>query len=188
MSLQEHRNKEFLGGLVYLLTIDMSPITGDPLHRLRFTNNYGSGGTGIIYQGNSYKPHPYEIKQVKRKTKASKSSAKLAISDNDFVISRFIDDVGGSIQDARVLELKVYGRYLDTGVEANPLAYIKRLDHVVNFVEDSDKRGELIIHTIDPLSKDLSVPSLSFSAGIPNSAESSINIFPAVDRRIVKGR
>lgn len=188
-ALASHRQQEFLGGLVYLLTIDMSAVTGDPTHKLHLVNNYGLNGAGISYQGKQYSPHPYEIKKVARSSKANKSGAKLKISDNDdLTLTRFIDKVGGTLQDAKVLELKVYGKFLDTGDAPNQMAYTKRLDHVVSYVEDSDTRGELIIHTIDPLSKDLKVPSLSFSAGVPNSTVSSINIFPAVDRKITRGR
>jgi phage-related protein len=189
MSLIEHRQSEHLGGVVYLLTIDMSGVTGNPTHVRRFTNNYGEDGSGITYQTNLYKPHPYEIAKVKKNLKANKSGSKLKISDNDELsITRFIEEVGGDLQGARILELKVYGRFLDTGVQPNILAYVKRLDHVVSYVEDSVKFGEIIIHTIDPLSREIDVPNLSFSAGVPNSGERSINIFPAVDRTINKER
>lgn len=189
MSLELHRAREDLGGLVYLLTIDMREVTGDPSHVLRFVNNYGEDGTGVTYQGNLYTPHPYEIKQVKRTAKANKSGAKLLLSDNeDFFISRFIDRVGGDIQGARVIELKVFGRFLDTSIESNPLAYIKRLDHIVSYVEDSDKKGEVVITTLDPLSKEVKVPTISFTAGEPNGSISAINVFPAVNRNISRER
>lgn len=188
MSLQSHRKKEYLGGVVYLLTIDASPITGDPADILRFVNTYGRNGTGVSYQGNEYKPHPYNIGSVKRSNKANKSGAKVEISDNaDYLVTRFIDQVG-TLQGARIVELKVYGKFLDTGDDPNPMAYVKRLDHVVSYTEDSDTRGELIIHTVDPLSKDIKVPSITFSAGSPNSNKSAINIFPAVDRNINRER
>lgn len=188
MSLESHRQKEYLGGLVYLLTIDASNITGDPSDVLRLVDNYGDSGLGVTYQGNTYKPHPYNIGKVTRSQKSNSSGAKVNISDNaDFLITRFIDQIG-SIEGARVLELKVYGRFLDDGIDPNSLAYVKRLDHVVNYTEDSDARGELIIHTVDPLSKDIKVPSISFSAGIPNSTTSAMNIFPAVDRNINRDR
>lgn len=189
-TLAQHRAGEFLGGIVYLLTIDMTHITGNPLHIKRFTNSYGIDGTGYLYQGNRYIPYPYEVNQVKRNAKPNKSGSKLIIGDNeDFVISRFIDQVGGSLQGAKVLELKVYGDFLDTGITPNSLAYVKRLDHIIDYVEDSDRTfGEKVIHTQDPLSRSLKVPSISFSAGLPNSTVSQINIFPAVDRSITKDR
>ena len=80
--------------MVYLLTIDMREVTGDPSHVLRFINNYGEDGTGVAYQGNLYTPHPYEIKQVKRTAKSNKTGAKVLLSDNeDLTITRFIDRV-----------------------------------------------------------------------------------------------
>lgn len=189
MSLEQHRQKEYLGGLVYLLTIDMSVVTGDPLHILRFVNSFGRNGQGVTYQGQIFKPHPYDLAEVKKSQKAKSSGSKLLISDNeDLTLTRFIDEVGGNLQGARVYELKVYGRFLDTGVEPNTLAYTKRLDHVVNYVEDSNRKGEVIINTIDPLSRDIQVPNISFSAGVPNSGQSAINIFPAVDRAIARDR
>lgn len=189
MSLELHRAKEDLGGLVYLLTIDMREITGDPTHVLRVVNTYGENGEGVQYQGNSYKPNPYKIDQVKRTAKDNKAGAKLLIGDNDdYIITRFIDKVGGSLQEAKVVELKVFGIFLDNSPDANPLAYVKRLDHVVSYVEESDTKGELIIHTIDPLSKEIDVPRVSFTAGEPNGNLSAINIFPAVDRNISQER
>lgn len=189
-TLAQHRAGEFLGGIVHLLTIDMTHITNNPTHVRRYTNSYGEDGTGYRYQGNIYQPYPYEIKQVKRNAKPNKSGSKLIIGDNeDFALSRFIDSVGGSLQGARILELKVYGDFLDTGINPNPLAYVKRIDHIVGYVEDSDKTyGEKILNTIDPLSKELMVPSISFSAGLPNSGTYSLNVFPAVDRTISKDR
>lgn len=187
--LRKHRAKEDLGGLVYLLGIDMSAVTGDPSHILYLVNTYGERGQGVTYQGKKYLPHPYNIDQVKKSHKANKTGAKLQISDNDDLkVTRFIDKVGGNLQNARIYELKVYGRFLDTGTDPNILAYTKRLDHLVSYVEDSDKKGELIIHTIDPLSKDVKVPAISFSAGVPNGTESAINIFPAVERSINRNR
>lgn len=189
-TLAQQRAGEFLGGIVYLLTIDMTHITNNPLHVRRYTNTYGQDGTGHLYQGNRYKPYPYELKQVKRNAKANKSGSKLVIGDNeDFEFSRFIDQVGGSLQGARVVELKVYGDFLDTGSNPNPLAYSKRIDHIINYIEDSDKTvGEKTVHTQDPLSRDLQVPTVSFSAGTPNSNVSLINVFPALDRTIAKDR
>lgn len=189
-TLAQHRAGEFLGGIVYLLTIDMSHITNNPLHIRRYTNSYGVDGSGYLFQGIRYKPYPYELKQIKRSSKPNKSGSKLLIGDNgDFEFSRFIDQVGGDIQGARVLELKVYGDFLDTGVTPNTLAYSKRLDHIIDYVEDSDRTyGEKILHTQDPLSRDLQVPKLSFSSGIPNSTVSLINVFPATDRIITKDR
>ncbi|AFK66652.1 minor tail protein L [Colwellia phage 9A] len=187
MTLLAHRQKENVGGVVHLLTIDMSGVTGDPTHIRRFTNGYGADGTGVLYQGNQFLPQPYELKRVRKSQKANKSGAKILISDNeDFLITRFIDQVGGNIQNARVFETKVFGKYLDLGESPNPLAYVKRLDHLVSYVEDSDRVGEIIIHTIDPLSRDIQVPTISFSAGVPNSGQKAINIFPAVDRNIKK--
>lgn len=189
MDLVTHRSKENLGGLVYLLTIDMRGVTGDPTHVLRFVNNYGEDGSGVSYQGNIYQPHPYELDKVSRTAKDNKSGAKVNISDNDgYSISRFIDKVGGSLQGASVIELKVYGVFLDSSPDANSMAYVKRIDHLVDSVEDSETKGELIINTIDPLSKDVDVPSISFSAGEPNGTVSAINIFPAVDRDISRDR
>lgn len=189
MSLVTHRAKEDLGGLVYLLTIDMRDITGDPSHVLRFVNSYGEDGTGVTYQGNIYKPHPYEIRQVKRTAKSNKTGAKVTISDNEsLAITRFIDRVGGDIQGARVIELKVFGRFLDTSPDADSMAYVKRLDHVISYVEDSDRQGEMIISTSDPLSKEIKVPTISFTAGEPNGTLSAINIFPAVNRNISRER
>lgn len=189
-TLAQHRAGEFLGGIVYLLTIDMSHITNNPTHVKRFTNSYGEDGTGYLYQGNRYTPYPYQLQQVKRNAKPNKSGSKLVIGDNeDFVISRFIDQVGGSLQGAKVLELKVYGDFLDTGITPNSLAYSKRIDHIIDYIEDSDRKvGEKVIHTQDPLSRDVKVPSISFSAGIPNSGASALNIFPAVDRSITEDR
>lgn len=189
MSLELHRAREDLGGLVYLLTIDMREVTNDPSHVLRFVNNYGEDGTGVTYQGNIYSPHPYEIKQVKRTAKSNKTGAKVLLSDNeDLVITRFIDRVGGNIQGARIIELKVFGRFLDTSPDANSMAYIKRLDHVVSYSEDSDKQGEVVISTLDPLSKEIKVPTISFTAGEPNGSISAINVFPAVNRNISRER
>ncbi len=189
MSLELHRQKEHLGGLVYLLTIDMSGVTGDYEHIRRYVNSYGSAGGDVLYQGNKFTPYPYRLAQVRRSQKANRSGAKIEISDNaDLELTRFKDAVGGSLQGARIYEYKVFGKFLDRGTEPNILAYTKRLDHLVNYVEDSEKDGEVIIHTIDPLSKDIDVPSLNFSAGVPNSGESSINIFPAVNRVIAKDR
>lgn len=189
MSLVTHRAKEDLGGLVYLLTIDMRGITGDPTHVLRLVNNYGEDGTGVQYQGNTYNPHPYEINQVKRTVKSNKTGAKVALSDNErLTITRFIDRVGGDIQGARVVELKVFGRFLDTSPDANSMAYVKRLEHLVSYVEDGNKQGEIIISTLDPLSKEIKIPTISFTAGEPNGTLSAINIFPAVNRYISRER
>lgn len=185
-ALSQHRKKQSLGGAVYLLTIDMSVVTRNPAHVRRFVNSYGDDGTGEVYQGNTYKPWPYQVKSVKKNSKANRTGAKVSISDIESKeLTRFIDQVGGSLQGARVIELKVYGTFLDNGDDPNPLAYAKRLDHIVNYTEDDgSNKGELIIHTIDPLSRKVDVPSLSFSAGEPNSTKSVINVFPAVDRRI----
>ncbi len=188
-TLAEQRQKEFLGGVVHLLTIDASELSGSPSHILRLVNSYGQDGQGVIYQGNTFKPHPYEIAKVSKNQKASKTGSRLLISDNDdFEITRFIENVGGNLDGAKILEIKVFGRFLDNGIDPNIYNYSKRLDHLINYVEDSDKKGELIVHTIDPLSKDIKVPSLTFSAGIPNSDESIINVFPAVDRSISRDR
>lgn len=187
--LSQHRLRENLGGVVFLLTIDASSITGNPAHIRRFTNQYGENGGGIIYQGNTFEPYPYELKSVNRSAKSNKSGAKIRLSNiDDVYFTRFIEDVGGSIEGARVYELKAYERYLDNGVEPNIQAYSKRLDHEINYIEESDRVGELILHTVDPLSKDVQVPSIQFSAGIPNDPASSINVFPAVDRDMAQGR
>lgn len=189
-TLAQHRQQENLGGVVYLLTIDMTPVTRNPAHVLRFVNSYGDDGLGETFSGNRYQPWPYKIKSVSRNTKSNRAGSKVELSDQDNKrITRFIDQVGGSLQGARITELKVYGRFLDDGVDPNPLAYSKRLDHIVNYTEDDGSNsGKLILHTIDPLSRKLNVPNLSFSAGEPNSTQSSINVFPAVDRRINRQR
>ena len=188
-TLEQHRLKESLGGFVQLLTIDAENISGNPAHKRRFVNHYGEDGTGVAYQGNTFIPHPYEIKSVKRSAKSNRAGAKLSISDNDDVsFTRFIDEVGGSIDGARVYEIKVYERFLDGGIDPNVLAYIKRLDHEVNYVEQSQNGGSLILHTVDPLSKSLVVPSLQFSAGTPNDTRYFPSVFPAADRKITEGR
>lgn len=189
MSLIQHRQQEYLGGIVYLLTIDMSSITGNPEHVKRYVNSYGENGEGVEYQGITFQPYPYKLASVKRNQKANTSGSKILIGDNvDLEITRFKDEVGGSFQGGRIYEYKVYGKFLDNGDTPNILAYVKRLDHLVNYVEDSDTRGEIIIHTIDPLSRDITVPTLTFSAGEANSEDSYINVFPAVDRTITQGR
>lgn len=188
MSLEQHRTKENLGGLVYLLTIDYSVVSGDPKDVLRIYNGYGQNGLGVTYQGNLFKPHPYEIQSVKRSSKSTKKGTKVSIADADYKISRFIKEAGGSIQNARIYEMKVFGRFLDNGVEPNQTAYSKRMDHIVNSVEDSDREGEILLNTLSPLSREIKVPTISFSAGVPNSSESAINIFPAVDRKIARTR
>mgnify|MGYP005816617953 FL=1 len=189
MSLITHRAKEDLGGLVYLLTIDMRDVTEDPTHVLRLVNNYGENGEGVTFQTNKYTPYPYELKQVKRSASSNTNNAKISLSDNEgLTISRFIDKVGGDLQGAKVTELKVYGVFLDTSPDANPLAYVKRLDHIVDYVEDSDTIGEVVLNTVDPLSKDVDVPTISFTAGLPNGSVSAINIFPAVNRNISQER
>lgn len=188
--LAGHRSKEYLGGIVYLLTIDMTHITGNPLHIRRFTNTYGLNGQGCVYQGLTYSPYPYDLKQVKRDARANKSGSKLFVGDNeDFKFSRFIDQVGGDIQGAKVTELKVYGDFLDTGITPNPLAYTKRMEHTINYIEYSDSKiGEVLIHTQDPLSRVVKVPKVFFSAGTPNGSNYSLNVFPALDRAISKDR
>lgn len=189
MAIEQHRNKQVLGGVVHLLTIDATELTDNPAHIRRYVNNYGEDGTGVMYQGNQFKPHTYQLRTVKRSAKSNKTGSKILIGNQDgALLSRFIDDVGGDITGARVYEFKVYERFLDGGVEPNPLAYVKRLDHKINYTEDSDRGGVVVIHTIDPLSRDIKVPSVSFSAGVPNSTESFINVFPAVNRDITEGR
>lgn len=189
MSLENHRSKEYLGGVVHLLSIDMRELTGDPTHILRIVNHYGEDGSGVQYQGNQYIPHPYKLDKVSKTAKDNKSGAKITIGDNeDFSFSRFIENVGGDLQGAKVLELRVFSKFLDNSPDANSMAYIKRLDHVINYLEDSDTLGEVIVHTLDPLSRELDVPTISFTAGEPNSTESAINIFPAVDRNISQKR
>ncbi len=189
MSLEKHRIKENLGGLVYLLTVDMRHITGDPTHIRRFVNNYGENGVGVEYQGNKYQPYPYQLQKVTRSSKNNSKGATIEIGDGaNYNFSRFIDLVGGNLQEAKVLELKVYGRFLDSSPDSDPLAYVKVLDHIVDYTEDSGRDSEIVIHTIDPLSKALEVPTLAFTSGVPNSQESRINIFPAVDRNISRER
>ena len=127
--------------------------------------------------------------EVKRTAKSNKTGAKVLLSDNgDLTITRFIDRVGGDIQGARIVELKVFGRFLDSSPDADSMAYIKRLDHIVSYVEDSDKQGEIVISTLDPLSKEIKVPTISFTAGEPNGSISAINVFPAVNRNISRER
>lgn len=186
MALQQHRLKEHLGGVVSLLTIDATNIKGNATHIRRFVNSYGEDGLGVAYQGNQFVPCPYQLRTVKRNAKSSKSGSKISIGDlKNYDISRFIDEVGG-LEGARVYETRVYERYLDNGAEPNPAAYIKRLDHEINYVEESEERGEMIIHTIDPLSKDVQIPRIQFSAGIPNDTQYHRNVFPAVHRDIAK--
>lgn len=189
MSLALHRAQEDLGGVVYLLTIDMSEVTGDPSHIRRFVNNYGENGEGVTYQGNKYEPFPYQIKTVQRSAKNNSKGAKVTIADGeDFKLTRFQDLVGGNLQDGRVIELKVFGKFLDGQPDANSLAYVKRLDHTIDYVEDSINLDEYTLHTIDPLSKAIDVPTLAFTAGEVNTDVSRINIFPAVDRNINEAR
>ena len=188
-TLEQHRLKESLGGFVKLLTIDAESISGNPAHKRRFVNHYGDDGTGVVYQGIQFIPHPYEIKSVKRSAKNNRAGSKLSISDNDDVaFTRFIDEIGGSIEGARVYEIKVYERFLDDGIDPNVMAYIKRMDHIVNYVEQSQNGGSLTLHTVDPLSRTLVVPSLQFSAGIPNSTDYHPSVFPAANRKITEGR
>lgn len=189
MTIEQHRNKEMLGGVVTLLTIDATGLTGNAAHIRRYVNHFNNEGEGVTYQGIAYTRHPYEVATVKRSAKSNRQGSKVQIANSkDFSFSRFVEDVGGDINGARIYEYKVYERYLDNGVEPNILAYIKRLDHKINYVEDSDKDGEVVIHTIDPLSRDILVPSIAFSAGVPNDTQSYINVFPAADRTITEGR
>lgn len=189
MGIEQHRNKEVLGGVIHLLTIDASGITDNPAHIRRYVNHHGEDGTGVTYQGSQFRPQVYDIRTVKRSAKSNKVGSKVLVANQeDSQFSRFIDDIGGSLSGARLYEFKVYERFLDGGIEPNPLAYIKRIDHKVNYTEDSDKGGVIIIHTIDPLSRDIKVPSIAFSAGVPNSAASTINVFPALSRDITEGR
>lgn len=185
MTLATHRIKENLGGVVHLLTIDASSISERPTDVLRFVNSQGADGLGVLYQGNRFNPYPYNIKTVRRSSKANKSGAKIEVGDFDLKIARFIDYIGGDLSGARVYEMRVYGVHLDNGTEANVQAYVKRMDHTINNLEDSGKKqGEITLHTVDPLSKLIEVPSITFSAGIPNSTEYVHNVFPAVNRAL----
>lgn len=186
MGLELHRMGRELGGIAYLLTIDASTITGNPAHILRFINNWGEKGLGVRYQGNTFKPHPYKLDSVSRSTKSSKQGATLNVSDTDYEFTRFLDYIGGSLEGARVYEYKVYERFLDNGVEANINAYSKRLDHIVSHVSTSSNGNEVIIATVDPLSREVDVPRIQFSAGIPNSSVYDISVFPAVNRSLAK--
>lgn len=188
MSLGLHRMKRDLGGIVHLLTIDASTITGNPLHVRRFVNGWGEKGKGVTYQGNIFAPHPYELKKVTRSTKSSKQGATIKIADADLDFTRFMDEIGGSLENARIYEYKVYERFLDGGVEANINAYIKRLDHIVSYTSSTSQGNEVTVNTIDPLSRDIMVPTQQFSAGVPNDTKSHPNVFPAVNRAITKGR
>lgn len=186
MAISQHRLKEYLGGSVNLLVIDAIRINYKPSQIRRFINHYGENGEGVNFQGNTFKTQPYKVDKIRRNAKTNRSGGKVRISEADgYEFSRFLKEVGG-IEGAKIYEMKVYERFLDDGVEPNPLAYIKRFDHEVDYVQQTDIEGEWIIHTIDPLSKDIKVPSLEFSSGEPNGTESSINIFPAVQRDIVK--
>jgi phage-related protein len=188
MTLSKHRLKESLGGVVSLLTINASGLTGNPLHIKRFVSLHGEGGLGVVYQGNSFEPHPYEVKKIKRSAKSNKAGGRVSLSDNDnYEFSRFLDDIGGKLEGATIYEIKVYERFLDGGVEPNVQAYSSRFTHEVSYLEQSDNDGELLIHTIDPLSRAIEIPSISFSTGIPNDTTSYINVFPAVSRDIAKG-
>ncbi len=188
MPLATHRKQQSLGGIAYLLTIDMSVITNNPTHVLRFTNEYGTDGTGVIYQGNQYVPYPYLLSGVKRDTKASKTSAKVQLADLEETITRFRRDVGGSLEGARIFEYKVFERFLDGGVEANVNAFSIKLDHLISHIGTSKKEGEVVINTIDPLSREIKVPRITFSAGIANDTTSFTNVFPAVERDINRDR
>lgn len=187
MTIAAHRQREYLGGVVSLLTIDATSLTDNASHIRRFVNHHGEVGTGVIYQGNTFVPHPYKIPSAKRSSKSNKSGSKVFISDLDnYSFSRFVDSIGGELEGARIYEVRVYETFLDGGATPNINAFSKRFDHLVNYLEDSDKIGEIIIHTIDPLSKALKVPALGFSSGAPNSEDYSINVFPAVDRSVAK--
>lgn len=189
MTIEQHRNTEILGGVVNLLTIDASVLTGNIAHVRRYVNHFGEDGTGVLYQGKSYTRYPYEIKVVKRSAQTKRKGSKVNIaSGKDSLFLLFLEDIGGTLNGARIYEYRVYERYLDEGVEPNPLAYVKRLDHKVNYTEENKDFGETIIHTIDPLTKDIKVPTLTFSAGIPNDPNSYINVFPAANRSITEGR
>ena len=187
MSLAIHRMKENLGGVVHLLTIDASKISGRPTDVLRIINSYGKNGTGVEFQGNQFEPYSYEIPTTKKSSKANKSGAKIKVADFDLKFARFVDYIGGSLSNARIFEMRVYGKFLDGEPDANTSAYSKRMDHTVNYVEDSGgTAGELIIHTLDPLSRAVTVPRITFSAGEPNSLDYFMNVFPAASRNLTK--
>jgi phage-related protein len=174
--------------MVHLLTIDASVFTGNPLHIRRFVNSYGEDGTGVKYQGNQFEPFAYKLDTVDRSTKSTKQGVKIQITDPNYEFTRFIDSIGGSLEGARVYEYKVYERFLDNGIEANINAYVKRVDHEISFVTTEKKGHEFMLSTTDPLSRDIDVPTIQFSAGVPNDTESHINVFPAVNRAITRGR
>lgn len=188
MSLAEHRLKENLGGVVLLLTIDASVVTGNPLHIKRYTNNYGENGTGVWYQGNQFSPYAYRLKTVSRNTQSSSQGATIELTDPDYEFTRFIDEVGGSLENARVYEYKVYERFLDSGSASDINAYVKRMDHLVSHVSTESSGREIQLTTTDPLSREILVPVNKFSAGIPNNQASHLNVFPAVSRAITEGR
>lgn len=187
MDIRFHRLTENLGGIVDLLTIDATSITGNPLDVVRYTNTFGDSGQGVQYQGNTFKPYPYKVGSLKRTAKSNKAGTVVNIAESKTSgISQFIDKIGGSLIGAKIFEMRVYGRFLDTGVEPNVSSYLNRFSHKVDYVQDSKKQGELIIKTIDPLSVDLKIPSIQFSAGVPNSPDYKVGVFPAVHRNIAK--
>lgn len=187
-ALSKHRLQEYLGPVVRLLVIDYSFVSNNPAHIFRIIDHNGDKGEGVMFGGNQYLPVPYQVKSVKRAVKANQSGTTVYVSDLGLEFSRFVDGCGGNIQGARIYELKVYGRYLDDGVEPNSLSYAKLLDHLVDYVADGNKIGEVLISTRDSLSSDTKVPTQSFTCGEPLTTVSSLNIFPAVERSITSGR
>ena len=67
----------------------------------------------------------------------------------------------------------------------NSIAFLTGLLSMIDAILDEEM--SCVLDKL-PLSKDIKVPALTFSAGIPNSDESIINVFPAVDRSISRDR
>ena len=183
--LIKHKLKEHLGGSVNLLTIDAVALSGKAGELFQIVNHFGETGAGVVFAANTYKPHPYKVGNIKKQAKSSKTSIKINIADNDdYSFSRYIEEMGGALEGAQIYEYQVYERFLDAGATPNAQAYILKFKHEINYIEQAADKEEIIIHTIDPLSKQIEVPSVSFSAGDPNSTQSYINVFPAVTREI----
>tara|TARA_R110000850_G_scaffold57881_5_gene135096 strand:+ start:8517 stop:9080 length:564 start_codon:yes stop_codon:yes gene_type:complete len=187
MTVSTQRLKENLGGIVSLLTIDATGLTNNPTHIRRYTNNYGAGGLGVIYQGNTFSPYPYQLPTVTKSSKSNRQNSKVNIGDlSNVQFTRFIEEVG-SLEGAKIIEIYVYERFLDGNIEANPNAFSVRLNHTIDFIEDSNDLTTKIVNTVDPLSRSIIVPSRSFTAGEPNSSIYSPTVFPAISRNIARG-
>lgn len=185
LALIKHKLQEQLGGSVSLLTIDAVKISGKAGELFQIVNHYGETGTGVVFGSNTYVPHPYKVGNIKKQAKSSKTSIKISVADNDdYSFSRYIEEMGGALEGAAIYEYQVYEKFLSNGSAPNGNAYILQFSHEINYIEQSADKEEIVIHTIDPLSKQIEVPSISFSAGDPNSTVSSINVFPAVTRDI----